>query len=177
MSRVRDYEEARLRSLKRITPAPKEPEPMYVDLPREQTEDVLPIYKVVSDYDHYRRTGTCILSDDAYSQCVAWRQGGSYGTQQRARLPRYGSAHKQNYGTYREFKTVTKINPSTGMPFREQVETTVQQSEPSYGHLQNYTPGDLYRGSTTLPVSITSTFGHTRQGVKVVKDDPYSDKK
>lgn len=116
------------------------------------------------------------MTDAAYDQCVGWRQGGGHFSSG-PRRQQYGRAHRDSYKEYEQYKTVTKINTRTGMPYLEEVPYTVKRAEPSYGSLSQWTPSDLYSGASTLPVAITNAFGEKRRGVKVVKDDPYSDKK
>lgn len=36
--------------------------------------------------------------------------------------------------------------------------------------LESYVPQDLYRGTTTLPVEITDSYGRKKMGSKVVSD-------
>lgn len=134
---------------------------------------VLPVHQAVTPYEWYAMSGQCELTDSAYHQCVDWKQS-NYKMHQ---LPRY---HVQNpVDAYQNgyVQEVVKVNSKSGMAYVDRKYNKGKYQTPTYGRLDSYAaPRDLYRGTSTLPVSITDSYGLSRNGVKLVTDKGYNTK-
>jgi hypothetical protein len=144
----------------------------YVSPPAEPYY-ALPIHQIVTPYEWYAHTGQCELTEEAYGQCVSWKQQSHYHEPTYAApKPHRPSAYQQKASTYE--KTVTKVNPYTGQGYLERQYVQGPPLKPTYGDITWRDADDLYKGTTTLPVEITDSYGRSRLGSKVVmknKDD------
>ena len=161
-----DYQERKTASLDKYLPhhPPRVEyhEPKMIHYPRTITQ--LPVHKVVTPFEWYVVSGQCDLTDEAYAQCVEWKQGGEYSGRKDAYRASYGDDKKS--WDYKEpskqkyQKTVAKVNPKTSMAY---LDTEVGTYEAPKKEAEKK-DDDLYRGHTVLPVDITDAYGLTTQG-------------
>lgn len=129
---------------------------------------VLPVSQVVTPYEWYQVSGQCELTDDAYTQCVDWKQS----NYRRGKVVQsHPSPYEQRRYTNIHEKPVYKVDSETGQAYVDREMREGHYQVPSYGMLEAYQPMDLYRGSSILPVEITDSYGRKRMGSKVVKDN------
>ena len=133
----------------------------------------MPVHRIVTPYEWYQVSGQCQLTDEAYGQCVSWKQGGEYS----GRKDIYRTEHEvpKSYAKkepYRQKyqKTVAKVNSKTGMAYLDTEYGTYDQPYMTYQQ-PKYENLDLYRKTSVLPVEITDSYGQKRHGRVVEKDN------
>ena len=122
----------------------------------------------MTPYEWYKVSGQCELTDQAYTQCVDWKQS----NYRRAKVVRsHPDPYSQIRYTNKHEEPVYKVDSLTGQAYVDREIRQGHYSIPTYGMLEAYQPTDLYRGTTVLPVEITDSYGRKKMGSKVVKDN------